>query len=103
MAAHLPTAIRDGGNRTARAEMAWAATCGRLAIGLANAAVAHAMALPLGARPGTPHGLAPAVVLAHTWEAQPERCGILAEALGGRPVAHVPAGAGLPGLAAGPG
>jgi alcohol dehydrogenase class IV len=86
VAAHLPTAIRDGGNRTARAEMAWAATCGGLAIGLANAAVAHAMALPLGARLGTPHGLALAlvqpVVLAHTWEAQPERCATLAEAVG---------------------
>ena len=85
-AAHLPAAVHDGGNRAARAEMAWAATCGGLAIGLSNAAVAHAMALPLGARLGTPHGLALAllqpVVLAHTWEAQPERCATLAEVVG---------------------
>lgn len=86
VAAHLPTVLRDGGNRVARAELAWAATCGGLAIGLSNAAVAHAMALPLGARLGTPHGLALAVVqpvvLAHTWEAQPQRCAMLAEAVG---------------------
>ena len=86
VAAQLPTVVRDGGNRAARAELAWAATCGGLGIGLSNAAVAHAMALPLGARLGTPHGLALAllqpVVLAHTWEAQPERCAMLAEAAG---------------------
>jgi alcohol dehydrogenase class IV len=44
------------------------------------------MALPLGARLGTPHGLALAVlqpvVLAHSWEEQPERCAALAEAVG---------------------
>lgn len=86
VAAHLPSVLRDGGDRRARAELAWAATCGGLAIGLSNAAVAHAMALPLGARLGTPHGLALAVVqpvvLAHTWETQPERCAMLAEAAG---------------------
>jgi len=85
-AASLPVVVRDGGNHAARAEMAWAGTCGGLAIGLSNAAVSHAMALPLGARLGTPHGLALAllqpVVLAHTWEAQPERCATLAEAVG---------------------
>ena len=86
MAANLPAAVRDGDNLQARAELAWAATCGGLAIGLSNAAVSHAMALPLGARLGTPHGLALAalqpVVLAHTWEAQPERCAVLAETVG---------------------
>jgi alcohol dehydrogenase class IV len=44
------------------------------------------MALPLGARLGIPHGLALALVeptvLAHTWEAQPKRCALLAEAVG---------------------
>jgi alcohol dehydrogenase class IV len=82
-AANLPAVVSRGDNLAARAEMSWAATCGGLAIGLSNAAVAHAMALPLGARLGTPHGLALALlqptVLAHTWEAQPERCAILAE------------------------
>lgn len=86
VAANLPAAVRDGANHGARAELAWAATCGGLAIGLSNAAVSHAMALPLGARLGTPHGLALAVlqpvVLAHTWEVQPERCAVLAETVG---------------------
>jgi alcohol dehydrogenase class IV len=86
VAANLPAAVRDGSNHQARAELAWAATCGGLAIGLSNAGVSHAMALPLGARLGTPHGLALAVVqpvvLAHTWEAQPERCAILADTVG---------------------
>lgn len=86
VAANLPLAVRNGDNRAARAELAWAATCGGLAIGLSNAAVSHAMALPLGARLGTPHGLALAVlqpvVLAHSWEAQPERCAALAEVVG---------------------
>lgn len=86
VAASLPAVIRDGGDLRARAEMSWAATCGGLAIGLSNAAVAHAMALPLGARLGTPHGLALALlqptVLAHTWEAQPDRCAFLAETVG---------------------
>jgi alcohol dehydrogenase len=85
-AASLPRVVDDGGDRSARAAMSWAATCGGLAIGLANAAVAHAMALPLGARLGVPHGLALALVqptvLAHTWEAQPERCALLAEVVG---------------------
>lgn len=85
-AASLPRVVSDGGDHHARAEMSWAATCGGLAIGLSNAAVAHAMALPLGARLGTPHGLALALlqptVLAHTWEAQPERCALLAESVG---------------------
>ena len=86
VAAHLPEVVRNGNNPEARAELAWAGTCGGLAIGLSNAAVSHAMALPLGARLGTPHGVALAVVqsvvLAHTCEAQPERCARLAEVVG---------------------
>lgn len=85
-AGNLPRVLDDGRDRAARAAMCWAASCGGLAIGLSNASVAHAMALPLGARLGTPHGLALSllqpVVLAHTWEAQPERCAVLAEAVG---------------------
>jgi len=84
--ANLPAVVQNGGDLHARTEMCWAATCGGLAIGLSNAAVAHAMALPLGARLGTPHGLALAalqpVVLDHTWEVQPERCAVLADAVG---------------------
>jgi alcohol dehydrogenase class IV len=89
-AAHdLPRALADGTDREARAGMCWAASCGGLAIGLSNTSVAHAMALPLGARLGTAHGLALAllqpIVLSHTWEAQPERCATLAETVGACP------------------
>ena len=69
-----------------RAQMAWAATLGGLSIALSNTTVAHAMALPLGARLGTPHGLALSrllpVVLEHSWQAQPARFAALAEAIG---------------------
>ena len=85
-ASALPRAMDDGSDRASRAAMCWAASCGGMAIGLSNAGVAHAMALPLGARLGTPHGLALSllqpVVLAHTREAQPERCAVLADAAG---------------------
>jgi alcohol dehydrogenase class IV len=44
------------------------------------------MALPLGARFGTPHGLALSrlqpIVLERTWKVQPERCARLAETVG---------------------
>ena len=66
--------------------MAWAATLGGLSIALSNTTVAHAMGLPMGARLGTPHGLALSrllpVVLARSWQAQPARFAALAEAIG---------------------
>ena len=72
--------------------MAWAATLGGLSIALSNTTVAHAMGLPMGARLGTPHGLALSrllpVVLAHSWQAQPARFAALAEAIGSRGAGH---------------
>lgn len=69
-----------------RAQMAWAATLGGLSITLSNTTVAHAMGLPMGARLGTPHGLALSrllpVVVAHSWQAQPARFAALAETIG---------------------
>ena len=66
--------------------MAWAATLGGLSIALSNTTVAHAMGLPMGARLGTPHGLALSrllpVVLARSWQAQPARFAALADAIG---------------------
>jgi alcohol dehydrogenase class IV len=86
VAVYLPRVLADPQDHEARAELSWAATCGGLCITLSNASVAHAMALPLGARLGIPHGLALSrlqpVVLAHTWQVQPERCARLAEAVG---------------------
>jgi alcohol dehydrogenase class IV len=86
VARHLPRVIADGYDRHSRMQMAWAATLGGMSIALSNASVAHAMALPLAARLGTPHGLVLSrlqpVVVAHSWQAQPERCAVLAETVG---------------------
>jgi len=83
---HLPQVVVDGTDRDARAQMAWAATLGGMSIALSNTTVAHAMGLPMGARLGTPHGLALSrllpVVLKHSWQAQPSRFAALAEAIG---------------------
>ena len=86
VACYLPCVLADGQDQEARAHMSWAAALGGMSIALSNASVAHAMALPLGARLGTPHGLALSrlqpVVVAHSWQAQPERCAALADAAG---------------------
>ncbi|MCX6030749.1 MAG: iron-containing alcohol dehydrogenase [Chloroflexi bacterium] len=83
---YLPRVVADGGDREARAQMAWAATLGGISIALSNTTVAHAMGLPMGARLGTPHGLALSrllpVVLSRSWAAQPARYAALAEAVG---------------------
>lgn len=83
---YLPRVLAGGHDHEARARMAWAATLGGLSIALSNTTVAHAMGLPLGARLGTPHGLALSrllpVVLAHSWHAQPARFAALADAAG---------------------
>jgi alcohol dehydrogenase class IV len=77
--------VCNGGDREARAQMAWAATLGGISIALSNTTVAHAMGLPMGARLGTPHGLALSrllpVVLSRSWQAQPARYAALAEAI----------------------
>jgi alcohol dehydrogenase class IV len=82
----LPQVLAEPADQDARAQMAWAATLGGLSIALSNTTVAHAMGLPIGARLGTPHGLALSrllpVVLAHSWQAQPARFAALAEVIG---------------------
>ncbi len=86
---YLPRVVTDGGDREARTHMAWAATLGGISIALSNTTVAHAMGLPMGARLGTPHGLALSrllpVVLSRSWAAQPARYAALAEAVGAVP------------------
>jgi alcohol dehydrogenase class IV len=83
---HLPRVLANGSDMNARSRMSWAATLGGLSIALSNTTVAHAMGLPMGARLGTPHGLALSrllpVVLGRSWQAQPARFAALAEAIG---------------------
>jgi alcohol dehydrogenase class IV len=82
----LPRVLSDPNDRDARAEMSLAATFGGVSIALSNATVAHAMGLPMGARLGTPHGLALSrllpPVLDRSWKVQPARCAELADAAG---------------------
>lgn len=86
VALNLPRVIADPKDHRARESMCWAAAAGGMAIALSNAAVAHAMALPAGARLHAPHGLLLSklqpVVLKATAQAQPDRCALLAEAVG---------------------
>ena len=65
---YLPTAYRDGKDLEARQQMALAATYAGLAFTRANVGYVHAIAHQLGARYGTPHGLANAIVLPHVLE-----------------------------------
>jgi alcohol dehydrogenase class IV len=92
---YLPRVLVDGNDLDARAAMSWAATLGGISIALSNTTVAHAMGLPMGARLGTPHGLALSrllpVVLARSWQAQPARYAALAEAVEAEAKAEVKA------------
>jgi alcohol dehydrogenase class IV len=82
----LPQVMADKNDHQARAEMSLAATFGGISIALSNTTVAHAMGLPMGARLGTPHGLALSrllpPVLERSWKVQPSRCAELADAVG---------------------
>lgn len=60
---HLPRACADGRDLEAREQMALASTYAGLAFTRANVGNVHAIAHQLGARYGTPHGLANALVL----------------------------------------
>lgn len=81
---YLPRAYRDGADLEAREQMALAATYAGLAFTRANVGYVHAIAHQLGARYGTPHGLANAIVLPHVLEflapAVPDRLAQLADA-----------------------
>ncbi len=60
---HLPAAHRNGENREARQQMARAAHLAGIAFTQAGVGYVHAIAHQLGARYGTPHGLANAIVM----------------------------------------
>jgi alcohol dehydrogenase class IV len=60
---HLPRVKENGHDLDARAGMAWASTLGGITISQAGTTVAHALAQPLGARLGLPHGVSVAIFL----------------------------------------
>ncbi len=83
---HLPRAVDNGSDMTAREGMANAATCAGLGFGNALASMAHALGHTLGAVFHVPHGRAVGLFLPYTIEfyarQAPERCAELAQLLG---------------------
>ena len=92
---HLPRAVRDGGDKEARAGLALASLYGGFCLGPVNTTAGHAVAYPLGTRHHIPHGLACALIFPHTlaWNASAtaEKTGVVLEALGQAPSADTDA------------
>lgn len=63
---YLARAVRDGGDREARAGLALASLYGGYSLGPVNTTAGHAVAYPLGTRHHIAHGLACAVIFPHT-------------------------------------
>ena len=86
VARHLPRAVADGSDATARAALLLASYYGGICLGPVNTAAGHALAYPLGTRLKLPHGLANAVifphVLAFNLTAAPAKTAEIATALG---------------------
>jgi alcohol dehydrogenase class IV len=61
----LPKVFEDGGDRTAREQMAWASLAGGLALANAGLGVVHGFAGPLGGTLDAPHGALCAALLPH--------------------------------------
>lgn len=83
---HLQTAVKDGNNMEARAQMAMASYLAGFAFTQAGVGYVHAIAHNFGAYYHTPHGLANAIVMPHVLDySKPEcipRLAELAEASG---------------------
>ena len=82
----LQRAVRDGGDREARAGLALASLYGGFCLGPVNTTAGHAVAYPLGTRHHIPHGLACALIFPHTlaWNAPavPDKTAEILRALG---------------------
>lgn len=87
VAAHLVTAVRKGGDRTAREAMAHGALLSGLALANSGLGMAHGVAAALGIHFDVPHGLACAVMLPQALRANrgvsAREIGTLSEALCG--------------------
>lgn len=83
--AHLGAACRDGGNATARAELAFAAYAAGICINNSSVTLVHGMSRPIGALFHVPHGIANAMLmrtcLGWAVEGCPERFAALARAI----------------------
>jgi choline dehydrogenase len=92
----LEAAVRDGGDRTARSEMAAASLLAGLAMSISECAAEHSVGQAIGGLLGVPHGLTIGVVLAETIEINRPECEqeleAVADALGAPPDQSLPAG-----------
>jgi len=86
-AVHLPKAVENGKNQTARQEMLMASTMGAVAF-QKGLGVIHSLAHPLSSVAGLSHGLANAIMLPHAvrfnGKSIPGRVALVANAMGGR-------------------
>jgi choline dehydrogenase len=70
----LEAAVRDGGDRTARGEMAAASLLAGLSMSISECAAEHSVGQAIGGLLGVPHGLTIGVVLAETLEINRPDC-----------------------------
>ncbi len=82
----IETAVRDGSNRTARADVMLGALYGGLCLGPVNTAAVHALSYPLGGEYRVAHGVANSLLMPAVFRfnlpAMPERYADIAVALG---------------------
>lgn len=83
---HLPAAVKNGSDLTARGQMLIAATLGGAAFSNAQVGLIHAIAHVIGARHGVHHGMANAIAMPHVLrfnnDAVADRHRLVAEAMG---------------------
>lgn len=80
MGAHLETAVREPGNREARAAMLFGSMLAGMSFANSPVAAVHALAYPIGGTYHVPHGLSNALVLPHVLRFNaPEAASLYAE------------------------
>ncbi len=101
IAANLPIAVADGGNREAREAMMMASVIAGMAFSNSDVAAVHCIAEAIGGRYDTPHGVANSLFLpylfAYNAEIAPERHAQVAVALGAADASQATADAALAG------
>ncbi len=75
LAKHLPTAVKNGADKQARAGVMMAALHAGMAFGTAGTAAAHAIQYPVGALTHTPHGIGVAVLMPYVMAFNRPNCG----------------------------
>jgi choline dehydrogenase len=74
VAAGLPAAVADGGDRAARAELSLGSLLAGLSMNLSDCGADHALGHAIGGRLGLPHGLSVGLVLAETLDVDRGAC-----------------------------